>query len=124
MSEWSLRPCPFCQPEKSLPEYVSCVGVRCRNCLSVGPEASGEPEATKKWNARAEGAAGSPIKRCPWCGEEAGLFEIRNPEQSEGEGEGFFVQCNNNDCGATSPLTYPLADAVIAAWNTRAGEKG
>ncbi|WP_407651983.1 Lar family restriction alleviation protein [Bombella dulcis] len=117
-----VKPCPFCPPDEALVEYVPHVGVRCRNCLTFGPEGADQRASVKKWNARAKEKVGGQIKNCPWCGEAAGLFEIRSPEAVAEEG--FFVQCTNSDCCATGPLTYPLAAAAVSAWNTRRGEKG
>ncbi len=56
------------------------------------------------------------LEPCPFCGSDAG-FGV------EMEG-GYFVQCANDACGASSALIFPLMDDVkpllIERWNKRA----
>ena len=62
------------------------------------------------------------LKPCPFCGGEAGLFEVKGIDNDL---LGYMVGCTEDHCEIRPSITKSLdKDGVINAWNTRPQKEG
>lgn len=55
------------------------------------------------------------LKKCPFCGSEAGVSRIGYPS-----GISYIVECDNKECGASYGYNFNFTiEEVVEEWNKR-----
>lgn len=114
MSEYKLKPCPFCGGEAKVMNMGYPHWVFCKNCYAkVHGRTHDEKDSVDAWNRRQIDTdrlkISKSLKPCPFCGGKA--------ELEEDMGYPYVVSCKK--CGARVTSLENDKKGSVDAWNRR-----